>query len=25
VVERSFDVRLPRPGMVVSAVRTWLA
>jgi len=25
VVERSFDVKLPRPGMVVSAVRTWLA
>lgn len=25
VVERSLDVKLPRPGMVVSAVRTWLA
>jgi hypothetical protein len=25
VVERSFDVKLPRPGMVISAVRTWLA
>jgi hypothetical protein len=25
VVERSFDVQLPRPGMVVTAVRTWFA
>ncbi len=25
VVERAFDVRLPRPGTVVSTVRTWLS
>lgn len=25
VVERSFDVKLPRPGMVVSAVRGWIS
>jgi hypothetical protein len=25
VVERAFDVRLPRPGTAVSAVRTWLS
>jgi hypothetical protein len=25
VVERSFDVQLPRPGTIVTVVRTWLA
>ncbi len=25
VVERAFDLRLPRPGMIVSAARTWLS